>query len=122
MSTTLEITHQFDAARAARRTPFKVRDLGLATLGRAEIRLAEHEMPGLMAIREKYSATKPLATPPAPSNDGTTVDTPVAVVTTGANADGPRRTPNRALWAARIAHCCRCRVAVRANDYRIEIL
>jgi adenosylhomocysteinase len=61
MSTTLEITHQFDAARAARRTPFKVRDLGLATLGRAEIRLAEHEMPGLMALREKYGATKPLA-------------------------------------------------------------
>jgi adenosylhomocysteinase len=61
MSTTLEITHQFDAARAARRLPFKVKDLGLATLGRAEIRLAEHEMPGLMAIRERYGATKPLA-------------------------------------------------------------
>ena len=61
MSTTLEITHQFDAARAARRPPFKVRDLALATLGRAEIRLAEHEMPGLMAIREQYGATKPLA-------------------------------------------------------------
>src|SRR6266581_2344142 len=29
MSTTIEITHQFDAARAARRVPFKVRDLGL---------------------------------------------------------------------------------------------
>ena len=61
MSTTLEITHQFDAARAARRVPYKVRDLALATLGRAEIRLAEHEMPGLMAIREQYAAQKPLA-------------------------------------------------------------
>ncbi len=61
MSTTLEVTHQFDAARAARRVPFKVRDLSLATLGRSEIRLAEHEMPGLMAIREQYGATKPLA-------------------------------------------------------------
>jgi adenosylhomocysteinase len=61
MSTTLEITHQFDAARAARRVPYKVRDLALATLGRAEIRLAEHEMPGLMAIREQYGAQKPLA-------------------------------------------------------------
>src|SRR5438874_1795210 len=60
MSTTLEITHQFDAARAAGRQPFKVRDLTLATLGRSEIRLAEHEMPGLMAIREQYAATKPL--------------------------------------------------------------
>src|SRR5438105_11615008 len=61
MSTTLEITHQFDAARAAGRQPFKVRDLSLATLGRSEIRLAEHEMPGLMAIRDQYGPTKPLA-------------------------------------------------------------
>jgi len=61
VTATLEISHQFDAARAAGREPFKVRDLSLATLGRAEIRLAEHEMPGLMAVREKYGATKPLA-------------------------------------------------------------
>src|SRR5947199_3785996 len=61
MTATLEVTHQFDAARAAGRLPFKVRDLTLATLGRSEIRLAEHEMPGLMAIREQYAATKPLA-------------------------------------------------------------
>src|SRR5437867_13099967 len=60
MVTTLEITHQFDVARAAGRLPFKVRDLNLATLGRAEIRLAEHEMPGLMALRQKYAASKPL--------------------------------------------------------------
>ncbi len=40
---------------------FKVRDLALAELGRHEIRLAEHEMPGLMALREKYGASKPLA-------------------------------------------------------------
>src|SRR5205809_1055635 len=61
MTATLEITHPFDAARAAGREPFKVRDLNQATLGRAEIRLAEHEMPGLMAIREQYGASKPLA-------------------------------------------------------------
>ena len=60
-TTTLEITHQFDAARAAKRVPFKVKDLSLATLGRSEIRLAEHEMPGLMALRQKYAASKPLA-------------------------------------------------------------
>ena len=40
---------------------FKVRDLSLAELGRHEIRLAEHEMPGLIALREKYAASKPLA-------------------------------------------------------------
>ncbi len=39
---------------------FKVKDLSLAELGRKEIRLAEHEMPGLMALRDKYRAQKPL--------------------------------------------------------------
>jgi len=60
MTATLEVTHQFDAAKSVRREPFKVRDLSQATLGRAEIRLAEHEMPGLMAIRQKYGKDKPL--------------------------------------------------------------
>ncbi len=39
---------------------FKVADLSLADFGRAEITLAEHEMPGLMAMREEFGATKPL--------------------------------------------------------------
>ena len=41
-------------------TEYKVADLGLADWGRKEIAIAEHEMPGLMAIRNKYSAEKPL--------------------------------------------------------------
>jgi adenosylhomocysteinase len=41
--------------------PFKVADLSLADFGRREIRLAEHEMPGLMAVRADYSASQPLA-------------------------------------------------------------
>ena len=61
MTATLELTHQFDAATAAGRLPYKVKDIHQATLGREEIRLAEHEMPGLMAVREKYGAGKPLA-------------------------------------------------------------
>jgi len=40
---------------------FRVADLSLAPFGRKEMRLAEHEMPGLMAIRREYAATKPLA-------------------------------------------------------------
>ena len=40
---------------------FKVADLGLADWGRKEIVIAEQEMPGLMAIRNKYAAEKPLA-------------------------------------------------------------
>ncbi len=42
------------------RPPFKVADLSLAEAGRHEIRLAEQEMPGLMALRERYRADKPL--------------------------------------------------------------
>ncbi|GAA1658778.1 adenosylhomocysteinase [Kribbella alba] len=40
---------------------YKVADLGLAEFGRKEIRLAEHEMPGLMAMRAQYGESKPLA-------------------------------------------------------------
>ncbi|MAE96539.1 MAG: adenosylhomocysteinase [Deltaproteobacteria bacterium] len=39
---------------------FKVADLSLATLGRKEMDLAEHEMPGLMALRKRYGDSKPL--------------------------------------------------------------
>src|SRR5437762_3293025 len=60
MSATIE-THVFDEARKAGREPFKVKDLSLAEFGRKEIRLAEQEMPGLMAVRQRYAARKPLA-------------------------------------------------------------
>jgi adenosylhomocysteinase len=43
------------------RPPFKVRDLNDAEQGRKEIRLAEQEMPGLMALRERYGKQQPLA-------------------------------------------------------------
>ncbi len=52
------------AARPAtdiERPPFKVADLSLAEWGRNEIRLAEHEMPGLMAIRRELRGSRPLA-------------------------------------------------------------
>ncbi|HEV7861958.1 MAG TPA: adenosylhomocysteinase, partial [Acidimicrobiia bacterium] len=39
---------------------FKVADLSLATFGRKEIQLAEHEMPGLMAMRREYGTGQPL--------------------------------------------------------------
>src|SRR5882757_2050925 len=42
-------------------TEYKVADLSLADWGRKEISVAEYEMPGLMAIRKKYAADKPLA-------------------------------------------------------------
>ncbi len=40
--------------------PYKVADITLADFGRKEIDLAEKEMPGLMALREKYGESKPL--------------------------------------------------------------
>jgi adenosylhomocysteinase len=40
--------------------PFKVADLSLAEFGRKEIRLAEHEMPGLMSVRAEYARSQPL--------------------------------------------------------------
>ena len=48
--------HAFEAAEKAGRVPYKVKDLALAEFGRKEIRLAEHEMPGLMALRARYGA------------------------------------------------------------------
>ena len=41
-------------------TDYKVKDLSLADFGRKEIRLAEHEMPGLMELRAQYGEDKPL--------------------------------------------------------------
>jgi adenosylhomocysteinase len=51
MATTLEITA----------ADYKVADMSLADWGRKEINIAEHEMPGLVSIRNKYAAEKPLA-------------------------------------------------------------
>src|SRR3954464_3155288 len=61
MATVTEKIHPFAAAKAAGREPFKVKDLALAEFGRKEIRLAEQEMPGLMALRRQHGARKPLA-------------------------------------------------------------
>jgi len=62
MATVLtETIHAFEAAQKAGRPPHKVADLTLAEWGRKELRLAEHEMPGLMELRARHGAKKPLA-------------------------------------------------------------
>jgi adenosylhomocysteinase len=62
MATVLtETMHAFETAQKAGRPPYKVADLTLAEWGRKELRLAEHEMPGLMALRARHGAKKPLA-------------------------------------------------------------
>ncbi len=61
MPTAVEKVHPFAAARALGRDPFKVKDLSQAEFGRKEIRLAEQEMPGLMALRTQHAGKTPLA-------------------------------------------------------------
>src|SRR5438132_10177108 len=60
MAATLEPKLKSPLKSAADREPFKVKDLELADYGRKEIRLAEHEMPGLMALRKEYAGKNPL--------------------------------------------------------------
>src|SRR3954470_9092040 len=61
MATVVEKMHPYAEAKAAGREPFKVQDLALADFGRKEMRLAEQEMPGLMALRKQHGSSKPLA-------------------------------------------------------------
>ncbi len=61
--------------------PFKVADLSLAAFGRKEIELAEHEMPGLMAMRAEYAAGQPLAGARVTGSLHMTVQTAVLIET-----------------------------------------
>ncbi|MHB1467654.1 MAG: adenosylhomocysteinase [Solirubrobacteraceae bacterium] len=53
--------HTTDAATELDASDYKVADLSLAAFGRKEITLAEHEMPGLMALRREHGGSRPLA-------------------------------------------------------------
>src|SRR5215204_228424 len=81
MATATQEMHPFEAATKAGREPYKVKDLGLAEFGRKEIRLAEHEMPGLMALRTRYGAKKPLAGAKVMGSLHMTVQTAVLIET-----------------------------------------
>jgi adenosylhomocysteinase len=73
--------HVFAQAQKAGRTPFKVADVNLAEWGRKEIRLAEQEMPGLMALRERYAGKKPLAAARVMGSLHMTIQTAVLIET-----------------------------------------
>ncbi|KRD44647.1 adenosylhomocysteinase [Cellulomonas sp. Root930] len=60
---------------------YKVRDLSLAEAGRHQIRLAEHEMPGLMALRDEFGPTQPLAGARVAGSLHMTVQTAVLIET-----------------------------------------
>jgi adenosylhomocysteinase len=62
---------------------FKVADLGLAEWGRKEISIAEHEMPGLMSIRRKHAAAKPLKGVRVTGSLHMTIQTAVLIETLG---------------------------------------
>jgi adenosylhomocysteinase len=64
--------------------PFKVADLSLADFGRREIRLAEHEMPGLMAVRAEWAREQPLAGARITGSLHMTIQTAVLIETLGA--------------------------------------
>jgi adenosylhomocysteinase len=66
------------------RPAFKVADLKLAEWGRKEIRLAEHEMPGLMAVRAEYASHRPLEGVKVMGSLHMTVQTAVLIETLGA--------------------------------------
>src|SRR5450432_3557653 len=69
---------------SAENLPFKVADLSLAEFGRKEIRLAEHEMPGLMAVREEYGRSQPLRGAKVTGSLHMTVQTAVLIETLAA--------------------------------------
>ncbi|MEJ2085065.1 MAG: adenosylhomocysteinase [Acidobacteriota bacterium] len=81
MTVVTETDKNTENNQSSGRLPFKVADLALAELGRKEIRLAEHEMPGLMALRAKYGDTKPLAGAKVMGSLHMTVQTAVLIET-----------------------------------------
>jgi adenosylhomocysteinase len=70
-----------DRATTTARPAFKVADLGLHEFGRNEIRLAQHEMPGLMATRQEFAAAQPLAEARITGSLHMTVQTAVLIET-----------------------------------------
>jgi len=66
---------------SADQLPYQVADLSLAAFGRKEIQLAEHEMPGLMAMRTEYGAQQPLAEARVTGSLHMTVQTAVLIET-----------------------------------------
>ena len=76
-----KVEHPFSVASRAGRLPYKVADLSLAMFGRREIRLAEQEMPGLMAIRREHAGRTPLGGTKVMGSLHMTVQTAVLIET-----------------------------------------
>ena len=75
--------------------PYKVADMSLAGWGRKEIEIAEHEMPGLMAVRRKYGPQKPLKGVRVMGSLHMTIQTAVLIETLVELGAGVRATSSR---------------------------
>ena len=84
-------------------TPFKVADLSLAPFGRKEIQRHEHEMPGLMAMRRGYGASRPLAGARVTGSLHMTIQTAVLIETLTAPGAEVKRGSDQRRWADRPA-------------------
>jgi adenosylhomocysteinase len=78
------VTVQLTADSAGSVSDFKVADLSLAAFGRKEIELAEHEMPGLMALRREFGPSQPLKGKKVAGSLHMTVQTAVLIETLAA--------------------------------------
>jgi S-adenosylhomocysteine hydrolase len=79
---------------------YRVRDMSLADWGRKEIRIAEHEMPGLMALRAEYGQSKPLKGARVAGCLHMTIQTAVLIETLKEpTASSVRSSPSRAARA-----------------------
>jgi S-adenosylhomocysteine hydrolase len=106
---------------------FKVADLSLGTAGRHQIRLAENEMPGLMALREEFAASQPLAGARISGSLHMTVQTAVLIETLVALGASVRwascnifSTQDEAAAADRHRAKRNGRKAVRRSGLRVE--
>ena len=84
--------------KTSQKNDYVVKDIGLAGLGRKEIEIAEKEMPGLMAVREKYGESKPLKGARISGSLHMTVQTAVLIETL---QDLVRRSAGRAVTSSR---------------------
>lgn len=89
--------------------PYKVADISLAEWGRKEIRLAEAEMPGLMALRAEYGASQPLKGARVAGCLHMTIQTAVLIETTRSTGRRSKMELLQHLLYPRPCRCCHCR-------------
>jgi adenosylhomocysteinase len=98
--------------------PYKVADITLADFGRKEIDLAEKEMPGLMALREKYGESKPLKGARIMGSLHMTIQTAVLIETLVSLGAEVRWCSCNIIFYTRPR--CGCHSCCRSSCFRLE--